>query len=108
MVSYLTTLFLGKTIYQYVVSILSPVSDNLVFSNKQKREKLSSKECAGFQGRSWNRLHTKRTHYRPSTAHGWTCMVGQRSDVNRQLTTPIRNTNTILSLVARNSVTEVS
>ena len=50
-VNYLTTLFLGKplpeTFYQYLVSILSPVTDSLLFLNQQKMDIFSTKEYVG-------------------------------------------------------------
>ena len=52
-VSYLTTLFLRaslkplEAVYQYLVPILSPVTDNLLFLNQRKGEKHSTKVYAG-------------------------------------------------------------
>ena len=46
------------------MSILSPVTDNLLFLIQRKREKRSTKD--GRKGLSWDCLHTKRTRYQPS------------------------------------------
>ena len=53
-------------VYQYLVPIHLPITDNLLFLNQQKRENFSMKECAGCKGRPLERMHTKWTRYRPS------------------------------------------
>ena len=59
-VSNLNTLFPGKT-SKYSASILSPVTDNLLFLKQRKRGR-----CAGHEGRSHGRLHWKWKRYRQS------------------------------------------
>ena len=43
---------LTEVVYQYYVSIISLVTDNLLFFNQRKREFVSTKDCAGREGRS--------------------------------------------------------
>ena len=48
--------------YQNLVSILSLVTDNLLFLNQRKREQISTKECSARE----MRLHIMQAHYRAS------------------------------------------
>ena len=43
---------LTEAVYQYLMPILLPVTDNLLFLNQKKSEKNSMKECAGREGPS--------------------------------------------------------
>ena len=65
MVSYLTILFLGKPhggSLPYLMPILLPVTDNLLFLNQRRRECFSTKECAGHKDQFMGRSLTKQTH----------------------------------------------
>ena len=70
MVSFLTTLFLGKSVgavRQYLVSIyliLSSETDNS--RSEEDGNSFSTKECVGREDRSRDGLHTKWKRYRPS------------------------------------------
>ena len=70
-VGYLPTLFLGKPfVHEYLVPVLLPVTDNLLFLNQRKRGKVSTKDeprcektgLRGFRpGLTQTRLHTLRS-----------------------------------------------
>ena len=76
MVRFLTILLLGKPfggVCQYLVSILSPETDNS--RPEEEGNSFSTKECVGREDRSRDALHTKWKRYRPSNCARLLCFL---------------------------------